>query len=93
MKVFILIRKKNIQVPSILHGGQLKMVEIIDDIHNVCFKSLKVAQAYVAKMKPEDKMGVFFVQLKLDKTEEVKLLTPQEVLDAPESKDEANPST
>ena len=46
MKVFILIRKKNIQVPSILAGGSLKNVEIIDDIHNVCFKSLKVAQAY-----------------------------------------------
>lgn len=55
MNVFILIRKK---------------ANIIDDIHNVCFKSLHIAQRYVNQMKPEVREGVYIVSLSVDKTNE-----------------------
>lgn len=55
MNVFILIRKKD---------------NIINDIHNVCFKSLHIAQRYVNQMKPEVREGVYIVSLSVDKTNE-----------------------
>lgn len=51
-------------------------LDIIDDIHNTCFKTIKVAQDYVKGMKPEVRAGVFFINLKLHNKDESKIIIP-----------------
>lgn len=65
MNVYILVRKKKIQVPDLLSGG-LKEQEILDDIHNTAFQKLNDAEDYAKKINHEDSAaGVYIVALNL----------------------------
>lgn len=86
MNVFILIRKK--QKKAVWLDSKEMIFEYIDDIHNVCFKSVNVAQKYVQQMKPEDRLGIFIVRLKVDSVEEKQKMTPQQMLDKMEPDNE-----
>jgi len=64
------------------------LVKVIDgkvqDLHNRCFKNLKVAEEFVKRMPAQTKKDIHYVALKLDPIE--KIITK-------ETLDEARPET